>query len=210
MARRTIPVALGLRVKSGWAACVVLGGPPDAPRFLGRRLVELADPKVPRTWQPYHAGFGTLEKDAAILRRLAGLVQRATQRSLSAVVRDCRARGQAPRGLGLVVGSVGDPERIGNEHIRAHACEGRLFRTALERAARRHHLPCRVLLERGLLATAGRELVISDQAVRRAATSLGREAGTPWRSEEKAAAVAAWLILARTPSARSSTPRDLL
>src|SRR5256884_6499616 len=59
--------------------------------------------------------------------------------------------------------SLIDPARIGNDHIRAHALEGQLFRTALERAAHaarlrseehtselqsRLHLVCRLLLEK--------------------------------------------------------------
>lgn len=39
--------------------------------------------------------------------------------------------GFKPRTAGLVVGSLIEPERIANQHMRAHALEGRLFRTVL-------------------------------------------------------------------------------
>ena len=206
VAKRTTPAAVGLRVKSGWATAVVLGGPPGAPFFLGRHFVELSDPKIPSSRQPYHADFATLQTNAAIVRRLVGVVRQATQRSLSALVRESRMRGHTLRGLGLVVGSVIDPELISNEHIRAHAYEGRLFRMALERAASRRHLPCRIVLERSLFATAARELHVTDQEVRKVIATLGREAGRPWRTEEKAAAVAAWLVLASRSGPATGRP----
>lgn len=189
-------VALGLRVKSGWASAVLIGGSRRAPRFLARWRVALADPRVPRSTQPYHAGFGSLQKDAAVLRRLVSVVQRATARSLTAVLRDCRVRRQMPRAVALVVGSTIDPERIGNEHIRAHAYEGQLFRSALERAARRRGLESRVVRERDLSATAVSELRRPKAAIARVIVALGRAAGKPWRGEEKTAAVAAWMLLA--------------
>jgi hypothetical protein len=97
----------------------------------------------------------------------------------------------------LVVGSTIDPEAIGNEHIRAHAYEAQLFRTALERAARRRHLPCEVVRERDLAAAATAELRQPRQAITQVAAGLGRAGGKPWRSEEKTAVIGAWLVLAR-------------
>lgn len=175
---------------------MLIGGNRRAPRFVARWRVALADPRVPRSTQPYHAGFGSLQKNAAVLRRLVSVVQRATARSLTAVLRDCRARRQVPRAMALVVGSTIDPERIGNEHIRAHALEGQLFRSALERAARQRGLKSRVVRERDLTATAVAELRRAKTAIARAVVALGRAAGKPWRSQEKAAAVAAWMLLA--------------
>lgn len=47
--------AIGLRVKSGWATAVLLAGPIQSPRVLDRRIVELSDPKVPASRQPFHS-----------------------------------------------------------------------------------------------------------------------------------------------------------
>lgn len=194
-----IPAVLGFRVKSGWASAVLLGGSSGAPSLLYRTRVTLSNPRAPRSLQPYHAGFGRLQKNGAVLRRLVNLVYRATERSFSALVRQCRTHRYAPSAVALVVGSTIEPELIGNEHIRAHAYEAQLFRTALERAARRRHLACRVIRERDLAAAAASELPQSPQAIMRVAAELGRAAGKPWRSEEKTAVIAAWLVLARPP-----------
>src|SRR5256886_17633525 len=80
-------------------------------------------------------------------------------------------------------------------HIRAHALEGQLFRTALQRAARAARLPCATLVERALYDTAATRLRRSPGALRRAVTDLGGDRDGPWRVDEKAATLAAWLAL---------------
>jgi hypothetical protein len=99
------------------------------------------------------------------------------------------------RRVALVVGSVIDPATIANDHIRAHALEGRLFRTALERAARSRRLVCSVVVERSLYATAAATLKRPASRVKRTVSALGRALGGPWRADEKTATVAAWLAL---------------
>jgi len=194
----SIPAVVGFRVKSGWASVVVLGGSLRTPSLLYRGRVELSDPRVPRSRQPYHAGFGTLQKDNGVLRRLVELVHRCTQRSMAALMRQCRSQGYAPRAVALVVGSTIEPDTISNEHIRAHAHEAQLFRTALESGARRQHLACRVIRERDITAAATVELRRSRRAITKFIANLGRAAGKPWRSEQKTAVIAAWLVLAQS------------
>lgn len=187
--------AIGCRVKSGWAMTVLLAGPASAPRVLDRRRIELSDPVIPETVQPYHASFGTEQTDAATVRRLTRIVTRCARQAVAGLLRKYQAMGFRPQRIGLVVGSTVDPASIANQHIRAHAQEGRLFRTVIEEAAARHRIRSLVILERDLFALAERALEKSPQQIRRSATALGDAVGRPWRSEEKAAAVAAWLVL---------------
>src|SRR5437870_10923781 len=56
--------ALGVRVKSGWAAAVLLTGTARSPQLCDVRRIELSDPQHPETRQPYHAAMGKLERDA--------------------------------------------------------------------------------------------------------------------------------------------------
>jgi len=49
--------AIGLRVKSGYAIAVVLGGPASDPKPVARHIVALSDPDVPETRQPHHDGL---------------------------------------------------------------------------------------------------------------------------------------------------------
>ncbi len=188
---------VGCRVKSGWAVAVLLGGRADAPRVLDRRRLELSEPEVPESVQPYHASFGTEQTDTAAVERLVRLVTRRAERSVAQLVRDCRAGGHRPARIGVVATSTVDPASIANQHIRAHASEGRLFRTVVEEAARRHGLEPVILLERDLLASAARLLGRTPARVRKAVADLGRGIDGSWRAEDKSAALAAWVLLAR-------------
>jgi hypothetical protein len=127
-------------------------------------------------------------------RRLRGIVQRVTRRSLTALLREYR-RTRRIRGVAFVVGSTIDPATIGNDHIRAHALEGQLFRTALEGAARADRLPCTTHVERALYETAAARLKRPATAIKGVAAELGRAVDGPWRADEKTATVAAWLML---------------
>jgi hypothetical protein len=187
--------AIGCRVKSGWAVAVLLGAPAAAPRVLDHRRVLLSDPAVPASRQPYHAGFGTARRDRGAIVRLARLVARCARDSMRTLVRAYRAAGARPARMALVVGSTVDPASITNPHIRAHAEEGRLFRTVLATAARRYGIRCVVLVERDLAAAAARALGQRPERLRRRVSQLGDGLERPWRAEEKSAATAAWLLL---------------
>jgi hypothetical protein len=188
-------VALGFRVKSGFAVAVVVSGPASAPIAIARGIVQLSDPGIEATRQPYHDGFGTAQEDPKVIARLTRLVHRAAKNSVSALMCDPLVEGRRCRGAGLVVGSVIDPATVGNPHIRAHASEGRLFRTALAEALEERHLRCTVIVEKALDAQSRKALGRSQGQIRKSIATLGATLGGPWRAEEKAAALAAWMLL---------------
>jgi hypothetical protein len=98
------------------------------------------------------------------------------------------------------IGIVGAPERnlaaIGGPHIRAHAAEGVLFRHVLQVGAEANNLPSAIHSERGIEATAAASLGVSLGDMQARLAEIGRVLGTPWRADEKAAAMAAWIGLA--------------
>ena len=188
--------AIGFRVKSGWATAVLLVGPARAPRVADRRVIELSDPAVPTSRQPYHEVMDAAPAQGAKLeRRLRSVVARITRRSVRRLLQEYRSTGHAVRRVALVVGSDIDPARIANDHIRAHALEGRLFRTALERACRAFGLRASVLVEREAYPEGATALRRSESQVKRAVKELGRAIDGPWRADEKTAALAAWMTL---------------
>lgn len=189
-------IALGFRVKSGWAAAVVLGGPSSAPTILEVRRVELSDPKTPGTDQPYHAAMGEAQTNQRTVGRLIRMIEQCTERSLTELLQLHRRSGATVAGAGVVGTSVTDPASIANPHIRAHALEGRLFRTVVEEALIRSGIKSRFLLEQGLHAEAVRTLKKSASALKTELTAMGRLVSGPWRSDQKSAALAAWLVLA--------------
>jgi hypothetical protein len=190
-------MALGFRVKSGHAIAVALAGPLASPTLVAREVVLLSDPKVESTRQPFHEGFGTAHEDRAEIARLTAIVQQCARRSITDLLNDERLIGRVCRRAGLVVGSVIEPAKVGNLHIRAHANEGRLFRTVVEEALRAHAVACTIIVEKKLAAQAATALRRSDREITRAVADL-RAAGCPWRAEEKAAATAAWIALAES------------
>jgi hypothetical protein len=203
-------IALGLRVKSGHAIAIALDGSRASPRVRLRRDVALCDPATPATKQPYHDGFGTAQADARIIARLTAIVRRVAIESVGALVDDARALDDAGRGAMaacLIVGSVIDPDAVGNPHIRAHANEGRLFRTVVEDALRARAIGCRVIVEKRLAVEAVSALKRSEDALAREVARLGRTLGGPWRADEKAAALGAWLMLERaSATSRAAAP----
>ena len=197
--------AVGFRVKSGYAIAVVLDGSRRAPRAVASRIVELSDPGVAETRQPYHDGFYKTEDDAREIARRVAIVKRCARKSVAALLGQIesealRARsGQASAGrpvtrAALVVGSLIDPATVANPHIRAHALEGRLFRTVLEESLAAHAVDCDVIVDKQLASQVAKELG-RPASVARTVVSFGKTLGGRWRAEEKAAATAAWLAL---------------
>lgn len=195
-------------MKSGWATAVLLTGPANAPQLLDSRRVDLSDPAVPESRQPYHSGFATARAPGPDLSRLVASVKQFGRTSVRDLIRQYQNSGHHLRGAGIVVGSLIDPECIANEHIRIHALEGRLFRTVVEDATARNRLCCSVWRERDLYAFAARILKQSDDALRATLARLGRTVTGSWRAEHKTAALAAWLVLAGCfPATQKSVDR---
>jgi hypothetical protein len=182
--------AVGFRVKSGFAIAVTLEGPAGAPSAVSRRVIEMSDSAVPATRQPYHDGFYRTEEDAREIARRVKIVKRCATQSIAALLKDTGATR-----AGLIVGSLIDPEKVGNPHIRAHASEGRLFRTVLEDALTSRGVRCQVIVEKQLPARTAAGLRRAPREIARTLNGFGQALGRPWRADEKAAATAAWLSL---------------
>jgi hypothetical protein len=198
--------AIGFRVKSGWATAILLVGPARAPSVADRRVIALSDPTVPSSRQPYHAVMGASRENGAKLERhLRKVVQDVARKSVGQLLKDYKSHGHAVRGVGLVVGSDIDPAKIANDHIRAHALEGRLFRTVLEQSVARFGLPCAVVVERNAYGLGAGLLKRREAELKRAVAELGRAFGGPWRADEKTAALAAWMMLQQGAGGRGKT-----
>ena len=90
-------------MKSGWASAVLLTGPATSPQVADSRRVELSDPAVAESRQPYHAGFGTAREAGRDLTRLVADVKRFGRQSVASVMRDYRRVIPDLRGAGVVV-----------------------------------------------------------------------------------------------------------
>lgn len=187
--------ALGFRVKSGWAAAILLTGSARSPRLCDVQRIDLSDPRFPETRQPYHAAMGKLETDARKINRRVLVVRSIAQRSIATLLAGYRQNGYSISRAALVVGSRIDPASVANPHIRAHAFEGQLFRSVLEKSLQTHRIRTDVLIERDVYREAIVILKQSNEHVRRMIQNFGRDTEAPWRAEQKLAAVAAWFAL---------------
>jgi len=189
---------LGFRVKSGWAAVVLLTDRAHSLQLSDVSRIELCDPRLPETRQPYHAAMGKLETDPTIVNQRERVVRSISQQSLTRLLKGYRRKGFRIRHAALVVGSQIDPANIANPHIRAHALEGRLFRSVVEQSLLGHEIRTEVLLERDAYCSVAARLKQSSDDLKQVIQDLGRSApakGGPWRAEQKLAALAALFAL---------------
>ena len=139
--------------------------------------------------------MGKLETDSVKINRRVNGVRAATAQSIRTLLMGYRRKHYAIRHAALVVGSQVDPASIANPHIRAHAFEGKLFRTVLEEALHAHRVRTAVLLEREIYDKAAAQLKKSSDEVGGTIRDFGRFSSGPWCVEQKLAALAAWMAL---------------
>jgi len=194
--RQAEGVALGFRVKTGRAVAIVLVGPVNAPKVVARQDLVLYDEAVPDSFQPYHAGLELAPQQAeTTVRQLSEIVRKASLAAVGQLIDDLSQAGVDPRAAGIVVGSLVDPSSIKNPHMHAHAAEGRLFFESVAAGLERRDLKALVHVEKDLHESAAKALRMTQGALDRAVVAMGKAFGKPWRLEEKAAALAAWVAL---------------
>lgn len=194
--------ALGFRTHSGWAVLVVVSGARTAPAVIERRRVQLADSQVAETFQPYHAAQAMgIQKAQAYLDECAQHTLRLADTEIGRVLDRLAANGYRPAGAGLLLASgkpLGSVESILASHALIHAAEGEFFRNAIRRAIESRGLPVMGVRERELFAEAAACIGLPKEGLDRHIAAMGKSVGSPWRQDEKYAAVAAWLALARS------------
>ena len=189
-------VSIGLRAKTGRAIAVVLGCSIEAPVVLLKTEIKLVDPKVPGTAQPYHEVMDlSWEESQREVRKYVAAIERTAQKALAKLIEEQRSNGRTIVGVGIVGAPDRDLARIGNPHIRAHAAEGVLFRRVLDLAAQSNGLKWQVFSDRKFDETMALRLGAKHLRVKQSLRDLGRSISPPWRSDEKQAAMAAWLVL---------------
>jgi hypothetical protein len=192
--------AVGFRAHSGWAALVAVAGPLDAPVVVDRRRLELANPDVPGSAQPYHAAEGRRFAQAEqIVRRCADGARTLARQGLKGAVEDLRRMGQKPVASGLLLASgrpLPELAKVLASHALIHTADGELYRDALTDAAAHCRLPLLRVREREAMARAVQVLKVPEPVLARRLGEMGRPMGPPWRQDEKLAALIAWLALA--------------
>lgn len=195
-----VKAALGLRVHSGWAAAVVVAGPPDNPAILDRRRLVLADEEeLPGSKQPYHALEGRELSEARGTReRFIEDARRRAVLEIRGAVRDAAAAGHALRRCGLLLASgrsLPDLPAILASHALVHTADGAHFRDALANAAGSLSLEILAIPEREAEARAAEAAGVSAHVLKDRVGRLGKTLGPPWTQDQKLAAFAGLVAL---------------
>jgi hypothetical protein len=192
--------ALGMRAHSGWAVVVVVAGPSSAPAAVDRRRIEIADPDITGSTQPYHAAAELdVRKAERFIERCAHNSSLLAERAVRAVVDDLKERGHKVLCGGILLGSGRPLPRLAtilSSHALIHTAEGELFRGALTEAVERCGVQVKGVRERELWARGVEDLSRPLDELQRYVAEMGRPIGAPWRQDEKHAALVAWLTLA--------------
>jgi hypothetical protein len=202
-------VAFGLKAHSGWCALVVIGKSGSNYRVIDRRRIELVEEGNRSGAAPYHAAVG-LHPD-----RAREVVERGAEGAHRVAVREMQAAVERSHSLQheIVACAVLVPapmpqwstEEILAVHFRMHKAEGVLFPDALAKAARACALPLVAVPEKTLWVTAEHELAVPHADLIETTAALGKAVGPPWGKDQKHAALAAMIALARVSRSRGLT-----
>jgi hypothetical protein len=192
--------ALGLRAHSGWAAAILVCGTASDIAILERRRVELCDPAIEGSKQPFHhAEPMTFARAEAFIARCRKSTDALAAAALAGLLEIVAAQKLKLVGCGVLSAS-GRPlpalKEILASHALIHAAEGEFYRDALARACGRENIAVVRIREREALRQASDQLHQSEAKLQERLASLGKSLGPPWTQDQKLAALAAWSLLA--------------
>jgi len=196
--------ALGLRVHSGWAALVAIsvsGRGDPSPRVVARSRVEVADPSIEGSRQPYHqAEDMPLSQAARYLTRCERASFANAREGLAAALESLPAGIPRPRRCTLLLASgrpLPELKKILASHALIHTADGEHFREAFAAGARDCGLDVIRVRERDVTAELARRLETSPEALERRVAGWRKDVGPPWTADQKLASIAAWSALVR-------------
>jgi hypothetical protein len=181
---------------------VVVAGGFARPDVLLRRRVELGDPKGRVRSNVYHAAR-TLDSAAAadLVETVERIAAEQAAAALEQTLHEAGEEGAVVRSCAVVVGAhAGQPrlETILASHALVHAAEGRLYQDALLQSGESHGLDTIAIPKRSIWEEGEAALGVARGELRHWIDQLRRKIGPPWAEDQKLAALAAWIALARS------------
>ncbi len=193
--------AIGVRAHSGWAVVVAVRGNIRGVEMVDRRVVELADPGISGSKQPYHTaellGLTDAERLIALCRAATWKLARGT---LTHLLQDLMERKCRPVGCCVLSSSGRAPGALADilrSHSKLHAAEGDFFRSAIADASAESKLPVVKSREKEVAAALAKGRRVSPERLQKELAVMGKALGPPWREDQKLATMAAWLVLAQ-------------
>jgi hypothetical protein len=189
-------VSIGLRTKTARAIAIAITGALDRPKGIKRAEFVLAGPDEPALFQPYHEGLELpwdQAQDAA--EASAAVLEKRAARALKDFVKTLGVEAATAPRIGIVGAPERDLARMGGRHIQAHAAEGVLFRRIWQGAAKANDFSCQAFSDRGFATLFASQAGVPTAQIEACLAAIAATLGRPWRADEKAAAMAAWLAL---------------
>jgi hypothetical protein len=193
--------ALGCRAHTGWAALVVVAGGVARPEVVLRRHGELGDPSGRVRRNVYHAARALEPAAAADLVETAErIAAEQAAAALERTVREVAEKDAVVCSCAVVVGASREArlESILASHALVHAAEGRLYQRALMQGAESRGLDTIAIPKRSIWEQGEAALGLTRDELRDWIDQLRREVGPPWAQDQKLAALAGWIALARS------------
>lgn len=196
-----VACAMGIRVHSGWGAAVVVSGREGSERILERRRIELISSTSIGAAQPYHfAAKLALEAAAKHIEASAAASARLAHEGLSKMVKALADRGYRLQAAVILLSSgraLPELAKILVAHPLVHTAEGEFFRQAFRNACQELDIPVTGIRERELEAQSAAAFRRAASQVKQRIDQAGRSLGPPWTTDQKTAALAAAIALAK-------------
>jgi hypothetical protein len=194
--------AIGCRAHTGWAVLVLVAGGFARPEVLFRGRAELGDPAGRVRRNVYQAARALRPAEAAVLVEAAErIAAEQAAAALERTVREATDEGAVVRSCAVVIGAFPAGARLESilaSHALAHAAEGRLYQGALLQSAEAYGLDPVAVPKRSIWEQGESALGVAQDELRHWIDQLRREVGPPWAQDQKLAALAAWIALARS------------
>jgi hypothetical protein len=169
----------------------------ECPIVVERRRIEIADPNIAGSKQPYHAAQGLSLKGAeALVSACAEASARLAAEAVREAIADARQKGYEISTSCILSGSGRSIPALGKilaSHPLLHTAEGELFRNAIARACVNHGLPVVAVKEKEIMSRSQKDMGISGELIEQHLKRMGKAIGPPWRQDEKHASLAAWI-----------------
>lgn len=179
---------------------VAVAGTPTEPEVLDRRRIEIADGTIVGSKQPYHMArdLAVTEAEITKARKYLSRGQAAARELAIVAIRKVMADLGDRRAIacGMLVSSGRLPESLEatlGSHPAIHTAEGEFFREAIVRAAASCKLPVRIVKEKELFDVATVQFGMASLELQDRVQQMGKCLGSPWRQDEKYAAIVGWL-----------------
>lgn len=192
--------ALGFRAHSGWACAMLVAGTKSGIEIIDRRHIELCDPKIEGSKQPFHYAepmpFAKAESYIARCMKATDTLAHDAVAVLRAIADE---KGLRLAGVCLTAASgraLPDLRGILASHTLIHAAEGEFYRDALARATEAAKLKISRVKENEAAVWTAARLGLGEGELRERLVEIGKFLGPPWSADEKFATMAAWLVLA--------------